>query len=423
VAHPPSPCLVPAQEQRCPRDRTGSHVCRIGRRAVQPHHQGREQLADASAVQFTREPLGLAGALKKIGGYTGQLSSVDSEEISHMLFARGAASFRGLFATHPPLLARIQALDPGFTPDEYPTAAAEPLPRESYETETPHSALAPGQSAQIPDDPLARAGQFGAATIGRALRAALPETLYEAAISRESSLLLILALAIDPDPARDAQWQLLRQQIGEQRTQRCRRLHEELRALDRRLYLPLVEIAIPALRQRPAEQLRYLRELLRRLTQAAPQPRLFDHLLLRVLEVYIGDSSQHPPPRGRARMSAQNAALTLLAAVAAHGHTTSRAARAAFLSGAAKLGRVSESLEEGAFESLSDLREPGVLDAALERLAHAAPATKRTVLQAALTTIRHDQAIAVEELELFRAIAATLGTPIPPFASLTEAVI
>jgi Zn-dependent protease with chaperone function len=64
----------------------------------------REVLADASAVQFTREPTGLAGALKKIGGYTGRLSSVDTEEVAHMLFERGSRAFSGLFATHPPLL-------------------------------------------------------------------------------------------------------------------------------------------------------------------------------------------------------------------------------------------------------------------------------------------------------------------------------
>ena len=80
----------------------------------------RELLADASAVQFTREPEGLAGALKKIGGYTGRLSSVDAEEVAHMLFERGARAFSGWFATHPPLLTRIRALEPGLRPEGLP---------------------------------------------------------------------------------------------------------------------------------------------------------------------------------------------------------------------------------------------------------------------------------------------------------------
>ena len=78
--------------------------------------RSRERLADASAVQFTRQSAGLAGALKKIGAL--QAGSRlehrgDAEEISHMLFGDGMG-LRGLFATHPPLLARIQALEPGF---------------------------------------------------------------------------------------------------------------------------------------------------------------------------------------------------------------------------------------------------------------------------------------------------------------------
>ncbi len=72
----------------------------------------RERLADASAVQFTREPEGLAGALKKIGGYSARIVSVDTEEVAHMLFERGSRAFSGWFATHPPLLERIRALEP-----------------------------------------------------------------------------------------------------------------------------------------------------------------------------------------------------------------------------------------------------------------------------------------------------------------------
>ena len=84
----------------------------------------REMLADASAVQFTRDSSGLASALKKIGGYTGSLSARNSEEIAHMLFSRGSRAFRGWFATHPPLDERIQALDPSFVAGDYPNVDA-----------------------------------------------------------------------------------------------------------------------------------------------------------------------------------------------------------------------------------------------------------------------------------------------------------
>ncbi len=82
--------------------------------------RSRERLADASAVQFTRQTAGLAGALKKIGGvHEGSRLSHrgDAEEISHMLFGDGVG-LSAWFATHPPLLERIQALEPGFSGEQ-----------------------------------------------------------------------------------------------------------------------------------------------------------------------------------------------------------------------------------------------------------------------------------------------------------------
>lgn len=71
----------------------------------------REFLADASAVQFTRNPLGLANALKLIGAAGSRLSSPNTSEVSHMLFASGMES---MFATHPPISIRIRRLDKQF---------------------------------------------------------------------------------------------------------------------------------------------------------------------------------------------------------------------------------------------------------------------------------------------------------------------
>jgi Zn-dependent protease with chaperone function len=85
----------------------------------------REFLADASAVQFTRNPEGIGGALKKIGGYPGgtRLAAGNAAEISHMLFGEGLRSgFFGLFATHPSLDERIQRIDPSWIGSKRATA-------------------------------------------------------------------------------------------------------------------------------------------------------------------------------------------------------------------------------------------------------------------------------------------------------------
>ena len=94
---------------------------RLLQAAVSRH---RERLADASAVQFTRNPVGLSGALLKIAGTSAgsRLVTPEAEEVAHMLFAAGLPR---LFATHPPLEERLKALDPSFRASELPKLAAE----------------------------------------------------------------------------------------------------------------------------------------------------------------------------------------------------------------------------------------------------------------------------------------------------------
>ncbi len=117
--------------------------------------RSRERLADASAVQFTRQTQGLAGALKKIAGVDAGSRLQhrgDAEEVSHMLFGDGIG-FSRLFATHPPLLERIQALEPGFR-----SASLERLQRQWAEPppEGMQEDLALGLAKTITPGPAAR---------------------------------------------------------------------------------------------------------------------------------------------------------------------------------------------------------------------------------------------------------------------------
>src|SRR5690606_20905437 len=209
----------------------------------------RERLADASAVQFTREPSGLAGALRKIGEHAGELKSVETEEIAHMLFTRGSWSFRGLFATHPPLAERIGALDPALarslTTSARRTTATVDAERGvsslagSAEAAAAAPALGAAQdTASAALDPLARAGTVERIEIGGALRAQLPDEIVHAAHSREASFLLVLALGLaDDEAARARQLALLESQLGPARASLCRRLAYDVARLDASLKL------------------------------------------------------------------------------------------------------------------------------------------------------------------------------------------
>ncbi|HEX5049565.1 MAG TPA: M48 family metallopeptidase [Gammaproteobacteria bacterium] len=376
----------------------------------------REALADASAVQFTREPQGLAGALKKIAGYTGSLTTVETEEVAHMMFERASRSFSGLFATHPPLLERIKALDPSFDPRELVRAAA-PLPEPAA-----HSASA-GDAAIAPLAPRAgmtlveRAGVIEAPEVGGAVRAALPAEILDAARSRDASLLLVVALALASGAGQRArQLGLVESQLGKTRAAQCAGFFEALQAVPRHLRLPLLELALPALKQRPREQVAYLFELLRRLSELDDAQPLFDYVLLRVVEAYfrgLGGAPFAASAAGQPRLDARTALQTLLAGVAAHGTSDAVAAGAAYAAGIATLGW-REAGPDPVFEPLAAARDLRALDAALLALGAAKPPDKQRVLEAVLATIRADRRIELDEHELFRAIAAALDCPLPP---------
>ncbi len=381
----------------------------------------REILADASAVQFTRDSSGLAGALKKIGGYTGTLTTNDSEEIAHMLFSRGSRAFSGWFATHPPLDVRIQALDPGFRPGDYTVVTDAYTSADDEHDVMVHSLVDTAAVADV--DILGTAGQSASHDVAESLRVAIPGELYHAAHSRETSLLLILALGFSDDPgAISTQSDLVEKQLGAARAGLVRELRKELDTLEARLKLPLLELAMPALRQRPPEQLEFLVSLLRRLTEQDSNERLFDYVLLRLLESYFWDLPNVglKPPKAARTMPLGKALVTLLRCVAAFGHDDSDTALAAFRAGVSSLAKSGTRIPEPDFTPLEPARNLGELDEALARLATARPDARERVLRAVLECIRHDHRIELAEYELFRAIAATLGCPIPPAAAAMQ---
>ena len=387
----------------------GVFFSRLIKAAVARH---RERLADASAVQFTREPEGLAGALKKIGGFTAHLSSVETEEVAHMLFGRGAPSFRGLFATHPPLVERIRALEPSFDGD-FPDSA-DPLPPPA-ESDSIHVArLAQDEGVAPPQ--LAATGTIAKPEIAAALRGAIPEELHHAAHSQESSFLLVLALALSADErTRRRQEPLLEGKLGHERAGRCARLRAELEYLDRRLWLPLLELAAPALKARPAEQLQFLFELVEGLAASDEQVDVFEYVLLRLLESYAGT---HARRRRAASLGVDAAVATVLATTAAFGHADATSARAACDAGLAAIGMKATTVVTQTIERCLAARAITSLDDAFSALANLTERARRRVLIALLATVRHDRRIEIVEAELFRAVAAVLGCPMPPAAAI-----
>ncbi|MEO8465429.1 MAG: M48 family metallopeptidase [Gammaproteobacteria bacterium] len=374
----------------------------------------RERLADASAVQFTREPEGLAGALKKIAGYGARIDSVDTEEVAHMLFEHSASAFTGWFATHPPLLERIRALEPNFDPRDLPEPSR--LPPDPSSIPASANALRAdfGQTPLAAAPLLDRAGHIDAPEVGSALRDAVPAEVAAAARSRDSSLLLVLALALSPDEsARQRQMSFLEQQLGATRAGLCHRLAAELAPIDHGLYLPIVELTVPALKRRPAEELTYMFELLTRLDALNPEPQLFGFVLLHALRAFLRGTPVASPPRAVTPMDVRAAIRALLANIAAYGNDDAASARAAYAAGLASLGWQAGE-RDPSFDPLTAARDLATLDSALLSLTGLRPRSKQRLLHGVLACIQADGTITAAERELFRMLSATLDTPLPP---------
>ncbi len=209
------------------------------------------------------------------------------------------------------------------------------------------------------------AGHSAPHDVAEGLRVAIPDEIYHAAHSHESSLLLVLALALaDDDRIREHQNELLERQLGSGRSALVRKLCGDIGTLGQKLKLPVLELAMPALKQRPAEQLEFLFTLLTRLTEINTNERLFDYVLLRLLESYLWDlpNSGMKPPKAARSMGLSTALVNLLRCVAAYGHGGSGPALAVFKAGVAAINEGRTRIPEPSFEPLADTRNLNDLD-------------------------------------------------------------
>lgn len=369
----------------------------------------RERLADASAVQFTRNPPGLAGALKKIGGLPAgsRLSETEAEEVSHMLFAEGLSGF---FDTHPPLVERIRALEPGFDPAEFeqvrkqsgPDPTEEPAGRDRRD-------LVGG--AITPALLVGAAGRPGAQSLraGHVLHRTIPETLKQAARTEDGARAVVAALLMSDEPGvRDRQHAVLRQWLGDDAAERAIALGASVGELAAPLRLPLFEMAWPALRHRPPEALADMRRAVRELIQADDEITVFEFALARLLLVQVRELVSHGEPR-RARLGRCHVEVgDLFAVVARAGQPGEAAARQAYEAGLSRLLP----------RHRPDYRPPedwrAALNRSLDRLDGLPSVIKRELLEALGVACAHDGRLGPEQADLLRAVAASLHCPMPP---------
>ena len=383
----------------------------------------REYLADASAVQFTRNPDGIGGALKKIGGLEAGSTVRDPHagEVSHMFFAEALrGGLAGLFATHPPLDDRIRRIDPQFD-GKYPAVRplAEP-PEEPRGAQPGRPRFMPSGLGRTVIPVLGLAGEDAAAHVARVrppgvayaggLHADIPEPLLAAAREPFGARALVYCLLLDPKPpVRQAQLGLLEREADPRDYALTRRLADAVAALPDEARLPLLDLTLPALRQMSPRQHNAFRAQVEALIAADQQLGLFEYALRCVLARHLDADFNRARPGARPLPPAQLAAeaAVVLSLLAWEGQPEEGAARAAFDAGMRALGAGGTLLPRG---------QCGLpaFDAALLRLAQTPPEVKRRLVGACAACVLRDGRVTVREGELLRAVSAVLGCPMPP---------
>jgi Zn-dependent protease with chaperone function len=410
----------------------------------------REFLADSSAVQFTRNPDGIGGALKKIGGLSAgsRVEDAHAEEASHMFFACGLkSSMAGAFATHPPLEQRIRAIDPSWD-GRYPEVSMAEISSSFVEEGAQSGGASAGMAAfagggqrsrgsvslpaagpsvaAVPASGLLNAvavqgiGELNHEQVehGRNLYASLPDHWVSAAHHEAGAQALVFAMLLaQDDTLRDAELELLRRSIDAATYDLVVALHGEFGDLHSSRKIALIDLAIPALRRLSPDEYERFGGLMQRLIESDRQVDLFEFMLQKIvsrhLDIYF---NRRAPQKVRFKSLAPLAdeASVLVSTLAFLGVAGREEGEASFSAGAAEI----EPHIGGKLE-LKDGSACGLdrIDAALERFGSASPPVKKLLLVACGRAVMHDGVVASDEAELLRAIADTIDCPIPPFVA------
>ena len=392
----------------------------------------REYLADASAVQFTRDPGSIAGALMRIGSFASGsgIASPHAAEASHLFFARALTSgLNSMFATHPPLEDRIRRIDPGWDgayPPPRVVGPEEPAPGggrrrpagiDVAEVVTGAAILAGAGAGAGTGSGSGAVSQIGQPTTAHveyaaALVRALPEPVVAAAREPYGARAVIYAMLLDPDPGvRRVQLRHLEEHADEGVQQLLEELIGPMDDVAPEARLPLVDLTTPVLGELTASQYSEFRANVVALEQADAKVSLFEWVLGRMI-------LRHLDPRFRkvetARVHYYSLArlerhcAVLLSALSHTGHDDPAAARFAFEQGRSRLDLPRlELLDRGH----SDLE---ALDEALAVLETVAFRLKRSLLDACAACVSADRHVTIVEGELLRGIADALGCPMPP---------
>lgn len=347
----------------------------------------REFLADASAVQFTRNPSGIAGALKSIGAATfgSQVKNPNADEMSHLFFAEAISRWSSLFATHPPLQQRIKRLDPSWD-GVFPTETQ--LKQQSSEQSSATVQIGHRQSA--------------------AVLSVLPAFLLETSRHALSAPALCCACLLQTEHL-EKQWAMIKAHGDPQLLQNIDRLYDEVSRLSGRQKLQLIQIAVPALKQLSQQQFVEFQTLCQNLSRCDGQEDLLEWTILNWLQHCVGSqfnpSLLHRRDRSSNLAQVQQSVLALLS-LCAQQAKDEKLQQQAWSSGLQLLALPSATARpEMSFSQLSEQ---------LPALIHSTPRLKQQLWQMLKIAVQADELVNDQEAMLLQALALLLEIPVSP---------
>lgn len=378
----------------------------------------REFLADASAVQYTRNPDGIGNALLKIGGLAqgSRLRTAHASEFQHLFFgSSGGGVLSAALATHPPLPERIARLLPAWDGRWRDADPARARPERDRAHRAAYAAVSGLAGAEAASAPAARPamGFIGEPTPAhlqraRELIAGLPPLLAQAARTPAGAQAVVFSLLGDRNDraAAAAQHSYLLEHVGPIAADLTTRLTDAVAALDPASRLPLLDLTLPALKALHPRDRRAFEAHVDAMIGADRRLGLFEWALRQALWRHlIGPAAARTRRTGR--LGHHRDDLATLLAVLARVDGSDRAA-AAFAAGAGVVGGLPAQIPR------ADPVGTARLTDAVDRLGTLVPADTRTVVHACAAAVAADGRVTVREFELLRAVAETLDVPVPP---------
>lgn len=391
----------------------------------------REYLADASAVQFTRDPASIAGALKKIGGqqYGSKIESAKAGEASHMFFADGGMFSYG-FATHPPLDVRIRAVEASwngeFTDSHLPEVASQSYDdgRQGHRTHDERVSGFSGGSSKPQVhvereqwDHLGEASQTNI-EVGTAIMASLQPEWIEASHDREHAQALVFGLLLASDnKLRSAEIKYLEKSMGKAATTLAVQWHQTLGDKHSSQKIALVDLSIPTLRRLSHPEYQRFIDASQWLIASDGQVDIFEFMLQKVLARHLSshfEGAISPKVRYTKLSQISDELNVLISTMTGVGATSGDDLHEAYTLAADELAQKGARLQ-----GILPPEHCGLdfVDGALRKIEASTSTMKRDILHACGLAVMADGVLGSHEAELLRAAADAIGATIPPFVN------